>query len=312
MKRTLFVILLLFSSLAYSSDIPSSLAEADSISEAYFNWFLAATGYWPLFYNGCPKSPTWEGFGGMTIEPNKMRKNLYEQGFDTTLSDFYHYKAFMDTLYPLDSSIVPDTVVFYPGGLKYTFYIQSESLKFVWDKIYDELIYNFNFKGRLRGLSWDDGYSDWHIGWDNRGNPTYSAFWAGPSGDGGSIQREYDESNNLRSVRYSYTNGFPGYWLRKFDENHNITAEIVGNESITYSKTFDYDGDGNTKRTDIIFEKVNEGAKSDTVFTKTVFYDLTMSKMNPDSGFGVDSVKTQGDESILNDYKGFIDNWPEW
>ncbi|MGC9316111.1 MAG: hypothetical protein ACP5G4_10885 [bacterium] len=310
MKKAIFIGFLLFASLIKASDIPTSIAEADSIPEGYFTWFVTATGYWPLFYERTPESPYWEALDGIT--PNRMRINLEKEGFDTTLSDLYHYKTFMDTLYPYDSSIIPDTIALKAMWFRHTFCLKSDSLKLVWDRIDDEIALDFNEEGRLIGRTWTDGYSDNLTKWDNRGNPIYFDYWGGPAGDNGCVETEYDDMNRIRSEKYSYIDGSPQFWFRKFDENNHVIAEIVGNRSVSYFKTINYDNNGNTKTIEIAFVENNEDSKSDTLFTKTTFFDLTMEKMNPDSGFGIDSVKTTGDESVMDKYKRFIEYWPNW
>jgi len=311
MKKTLFIIVLLFASLIRASDIPTSLSEADSLLTNHLKWFSAETGYWPLFFNECPKPPHWEENSVIGIGPIKIRERLKKEGFDENLSDFDYYKAFIDTLFPFDSTIIPDTVNFvepYPEEKYSSITIYKNPKKVIWARFYLKYTYFFDESGNLIKLNWhdEDSYSNSHHKWDNRGNLIYSDYWSGPSGDNSRFEREYDESNRLRTERRSYLNGNPEYCLREFDDNEHVTIEVIENDSLKYLKTYDYDENGNTKRIDIAFMMGDKDAKSDTLFTKTTFFDLTMAKMNPNSGFGIDSIKTTGDEGVLEKYKRFI------
>ena len=314
MRKAPFIIILFLVSLVWASDIPTSLSKADSIPDRYFNWFLTATGYWPLFYNEAPKPLLWEGLGGTRIEPNRMRKNLHEQGFDTTRSDFYHYKSFLDTLYPLDYSIIPDTTKLDFEQEKVLLALHNYPPQIIRELWYSPDTFGFDEEGRLINLDRgdNDSYSDSHYKWNNRGSIIYCDYYNGPSGDNGRLEREYDESNNLRREKYSHLAFWHNSWLKEFDDDKRIKLAVFENDSLKYSKTYDYDENGNTKRIDVAFMKVNEDAKNDTLFTKTTFFDLTMAKMNPDSGFGVDSVKTTGEVSVIEKYKRFIGHWPDW
>ncbi|MGC9315889.1 MAG: hypothetical protein ACP5G4_09755, partial [bacterium] len=288
------------------------LAEADSIPQNYLNWFVVATGYWPLFYNEVPNPKLWGGMGVIQHDPNSMRKNLYGQGFDTTRSDFYHYKAFLDTLYPVDYSIIPDTIKLdFEGEVKNLFALHNDPPEIIRDWWIYHYEFGFDKTGRLISFS-QDGNGFEHRKWDSHGNIVYFDYYNGPAGDNLTIEREYDGFNNLKREKYFHSVYNTSSWLREFDENQRVTLEIIENDSLKYSKTYDYDENGNTKRINVAFMKGNEEAKSDTLFTKTTFFDLTMSKMNPDSGFGVDSVKTTGDESVIEKYKRFIGHWPDW
>mgnify|MGYP005624454053 CR=1 FL=1 len=248
------------------------------------------------------------------INPNSMRKNLYEQGFDTSRSDFYQYKAFLNTLFPLDYSIIPDTTRLDTLAQKLLLVLNDNPTEIFFGTKYDFYKFSFTKKGRLVALTRDirDTDSEFNFKWDGRGNLVYSDYYSGPSGGNGRLEREYDDSNNLIKEKYSHLAFWSNLYIREFDDQQNVTIEIIENDSLRYSKSFDYDENGNTKRIDALFMAGDKDAKPDTLFTKTTFFDLSMTKMNPDSGFGIDSVKTTGDESVLEEYKRFIEYWPVW